>query len=269
MMNRKGSITVFLTLAGLLIFALVGTLVETARFGVCADHAARTLRTCGEGLLTEYSRPLQKQYGLFFMEQRGTPYEKVISRYAKSTMEASAGRMDMLQGTFSEIKVLEKYCAGDDGAAAVGKEITAYMKRSLAKDAWEKFRKKKEQVQKGEEMAEELDETAKEQEQLAELDDLLLELIRLIDGIVVNNGRIRCENDFMKCFSLKKKPEGNDYGITEAAVWKKMKEKLDLTPADWSSMQIPVFREKLKRVIQVTEQAEKRENNCEKNIHIL
>lgn len=255
MNNREGSITVFLTLTGLLIFALMGTLVETARFGVCANHAARTLRTSAEGLLTEYSRPLQKQYGLFFMEQRGTPYETVISRYAADTMEASGGKMDMLQGVFNEISVQERYCAGDDGAAAVGKEITAYMKNGIARDALDKFQKKRDQVQKGETVAADIDETAQKQEELAGLDDLLLDLIKLVDGIVVNNGNIRCENDFMKCFSRREDPQGKDYGIQEAVVWKKIKDKLDTTPASWNTMSVPVFRERIRRVIRVTRQA--------------
>ena len=79
MARKKGSITVFLSLTGILIFALIGTLVETARYTACSNHAARTLRLAAEGLLTEYSRPLYEHYGLFFLESEGTPFETVIS----------------------------------------------------------------------------------------------------------------------------------------------------------------------------------------------
>ena len=78
MRRLTGSITVFLSLVFLLVFALFGTLLETARYTVCKNHAARTLRTGAEGLLSEYNRPLYEHYGLFFIEKGGTPYEQVI-----------------------------------------------------------------------------------------------------------------------------------------------------------------------------------------------
>ena len=78
MRRLTGSVTVFLSLVFLLIFALFGTLLETARYMVCKNHAARTLRTGAEGLLSEYNRPLYEHYGLFFIEKGGTPYEQEI-----------------------------------------------------------------------------------------------------------------------------------------------------------------------------------------------
>ena len=71
MRRLTGSITVFLSLVFLLVFALFGTLLETARYTVCKNHAARTLRTGAEGLLSEYNRPLYEHYGLFFIEKAG------------------------------------------------------------------------------------------------------------------------------------------------------------------------------------------------------
>lgn len=95
MRRLTGSITVFLSLVFLLIFALFGTLLETARYTVCKNHAARTLRTGAEGLLCEYNRPLYEHYGLFFIEKGGTPYEQVIGRYAGDTISAAdKGEMD-------------------------------------------------------------------------------------------------------------------------------------------------------------------------------
>ena len=95
MRRLTGSITVFLSLVFLLVFALFGTLLETARYTVCKNHAARTLRTGAEGLLSEYNRPLYEHYGLFFIEKGGTPYEQVIGRYAGDTISAAdKGEMD-------------------------------------------------------------------------------------------------------------------------------------------------------------------------------
>ena len=97
MASSKGSITVFLSLTAILIFALLGTLVETARYTVCKNHVLRTLQTAAEGLLTEYSRPLYEQYGLFFIESEGTPYTDVMAKYIGDTTEAAAkGNKDFL-----------------------------------------------------------------------------------------------------------------------------------------------------------------------------
>ena len=99
----------FLSLVFLLVFALFGTLLETARYTVCKNHAARTLRTGAEGLLSEYNRPLYEHYGLFFIEKGGTPYEQVIGRYAGDTISAAdKGEMDFLDGGIDDIQVKNK-----------------------------------------------------------------------------------------------------------------------------------------------------------------
>ena len=122
----RGSITVFLSLICLLIFALFGTLLETARYTVCKNHAARTLRTSTEALLTEYSRPLYDHYGLFFIENSGTPYEQVIGNYAGDTLAAAEkGDMDFLEGGLEEVRGTSQIELGDDGANALQKEVNA------------------------------------------------------------------------------------------------------------------------------------------------
>lgn len=113
MRRLTGSITVFLSLVFLLVFALFGTLLETARYTVCKNHAARTLRTGAEGLLSEYNRPLYEHYGLFFIEKGGTPYEQVIGRYAGDTISAAdKGEMDFLDGGIDDIQVKNKVYLG-------------------------------------------------------------------------------------------------------------------------------------------------------------
>lgn len=262
MASREGSITVFLTVAGMLIFALLGTLVETARFGVCANHAARTLRTSAEALLTEYKKPLYEHYGLFFIEQEGTPYETVIARYAGDTMEAATkGKMDLLKGVFKEIRIKEKVCAGDDGAKALGEEITAYMKRKLVKKQWEKFKQKTGRMYETEKQAQQIEHTVDEQRELASLNISVLELMKLVDGISVNGGQIRAAPCFIKMFSLMEKPEAKDFGVTHAGVFKKMKTRLDTTLANWDAAKADSFLKKTEQVLAITKQAVREAEN--------
>lgn len=206
--------------------------------------------------MTEYSRPLYENYGLFFMEQEGTPYETVIARYAGDTMEAAGkGRMDLLKGAFREIRIKDKVCAGDNGAEAFGKEITAYMQRKLVKNQLEKFTKKTASLQKTQKQAQEIEKKVEEQRELADLNVSVLELMALIDGISVRNGKLYAGTYFVKMFSLSEKPKAKDFGISNDAVFGAMKKRLDKTPANWDKMQVNHFLERLGKVSDLTKQA--------------
>lgn len=206
--------------------------------------------------MTEYSRPLYENYGLFFMEQEGTPYETVIARYAGDTMEAAGkGRMDLLKGAFREIRIKDKVCAGDNGAEAFGKEITAYMQRKLVKNQLEKFTKKTASLQKTQKQAQEIEKKVEEQRELADLNVSVLELMALIDGISVRNGKLYAGTYFVKMFSLSEKPKAKDFGISNDAVFRAMKKRMDKTPANWDEMQVNHFLERLGKVRDLTKQA--------------
>lgn len=255
MIRRKGSITVFLSLAGLLVFALLGTLVETARCNVCDNHAARTLRTSAEGLLTEYSRPLYEHCGLFFLEEGGTPYEQVIGGYAGDTL-ASSGRGDMnfLEGNLTEVEISDKVYLGDDKAAALQKEINQYMGRIVTKEELQKFLNQSKEFAGLEEEAGQIEETVKQEQELAQLDERLLELMKWIDGISVSNGKVNCQKEFVKMFAIRE-IKGQNFGVTEGAVWKKMKEHIDASTYTWEISSKATFLARVKRVKELTKKA--------------
>lgn len=254
--RRKGSITVFLSLTGILIVALLGTLLETARYTVCANHAARTTRTAVEGLLSEYNRPLYDHYGLFFLESCGMAYEKVIAGYIGDTFEAAEkGDMDFLTGELRQLEVTEKTYVGDREAAPLQEEIVQYMARSLTKKQLNKFLKKSEDVSTGEQTAKEIEDSVEEQKEEAELDEQLIELMKLIDGISVSSkGKVSCAKQFVKMFVVNEK-KGQDFGITESLVWKKMKKRLDDTPVNWDEMNQSEFKKNVSSVLKITEKA--------------
>lgn len=255
MRRRMGSVTVYLSLTGILLFALFGTLIETARYTVCENHAARTLRTSSEGLLTEYSRPLYDQYGLFFLESSGTPYEQVIGRYAGDTMEAAQkGDMDFLEGSVSGIEVKGRVYSGDNGAAALQKEINQYMGRIITKEQLSRFLKDAEELGQIENAAGEIEETVKRQEEVAKLDVRLLELMRLVDGISVTDGKITCEKEFIKMFITKEK-KGQNFSVTEGVVWEKMKPHMDERTRTWDIKDKTGFLARVGRVRELTEKA--------------
>ena len=257
MVRKRGSITVFLSLAGILIFALLGTLLETARYTACGNHAARTLRTASEALLSEYSLPLYENYGLFFLESEGKPYEEVMAAYVGTSLEkAKKGTMDFFTGQTNEIQVTEKTYVGDNGAKPLQKEITQYMARKITSEQLKKFLNQSQKVAETEKQAEDIEKTVEEQKEAAELDEEFLKLMEQVDGITVSNGKICCANEFVKMFVTGKKQSGS-FGITENMVWEKMKKKLDDTPKNWEKLRAKEFSSRVKRVRKLTEDAMK------------
>ena len=255
MASSKGSITVFLSLTAILIFALLGTLVETARYTVCKNHVLRTLQTAAEGLLTEYSRPLYEQYGLFFIESEGTPYTDEMAKYIGDTTEAAAkGDKDFLAGHLMSLVVIDKTYSGDNKAAALRQEITDYMGREVTKESLDKLLGKSSQLQNIEEQAKRMEETVEKEKEEAKMDRQLLELMRLVDGISVTNGKVSCCRDFVKCFATREK-KGQNFSVTEPVVWEKMKPQVDERTRTWKITGKADFLVKISRVKQITEKA--------------
>lgn len=245
----------FLSLSGLLIFALLGTLVETARYTVCRNHTARTLRMAAQGLLTEYNRPLYEHYGLFFIESEGTPYQQVIADYMGDTLEASQkGNKDFLAGHLTDLQIMEKTYIGDYEAAPLQEEIVEYRKRVATKDSIDKLLKKKTELQGIDQETERLEQEVKRQKEEAKQDQQVLELMKLVDGISVKNGRIHCRENFAKCFAVKE-VKGQNYSVSEVSVWKKMKSKIDVTPQTWNFHDKAKFLAKLRKVKEITGRA--------------
>lgn len=259
-MNReKGSITVFLTLVSVLILALLGTLVETARFTACKNHGARTLRTASEALLTEYSRPLYENYHLFFLESAGTPYEKVIADYANDSLS-----VPMLSGEMNSVEVENITYLGDDGAEALQKEINTYMSRKVTKAQLEKVLTQSKKLGEIDSQAKEIEETIQEEKEVAQLDMQVLELMKLIDGVTVVNGVPRCENAFVKMF-VTEKVQGQNFSITEPVVWNVVKEKLDDTTSVWENWNTDAFYQRVVKVRQITESAMEKSKQLKMN----
>lgn len=234
MLRQKGSITVFLSLIFLLIFALFGTLLETARYDICKNHAKRTLRIGAEGLLTEYNRPLYEHYGLFFIEKEGTAYEQVIGNYAGDTLSAAKeGEMNFFEGAVKDIRVEDYVYLGDNKALALQKQINSYMGRVVTKEQLQKVIASSKDLQKVEKSAKNIEKKVNDQKQAAECYADLLELMKLVDGISVANGKVFCQTEFMKVFATKE-IKGPNFGVTDGVVWKQMKAKLDKSMKDFN-----------------------------------
>ncbi|MCR5691497.1 MAG: DUF5702 domain-containing protein, partial [Eubacterium sp.] len=226
LVRGKGSITVFLSLSGILIFALLGSLLDLARFRVCQNQGERALATATEALMTEYHRGLEDHYGMIFMETCGDSYESVINRYLSHSLEPGGrGRTSFLRQQLTDLKVVERQYAGDLEALGVQREISAMMLRKLTKEQLEKFKSKADKLAKTEKEGEKIEKKLEDEREAAESEVDLLELMELVDGIQIKKGKIHCQEDFLKMFATGKKKAQN-FGVNQKEVWKKMKEKL-------------------------------------------
>ena len=219
---RQGSVTVFFSLVGILIVALLGTLVETARYTACAQHGKRTLQMGCDALLTEYSKPLYDRYRLFAIEDTGETFESVIARYMNSTFEEKQGYMNFFQGSVDEVAVTDKQYLGDDNAKDLQEQINAYMKCEIVKGQQKETVEKWKPNQKSEELAKKTEEDIEQLQKEASLDTELLKLMDYVDGIVLVRGKIQCKKKFVKMF-FRKGSSAAEYGVLDPKVWKKMK----------------------------------------------
>lgn len=222
----RASISVFFSLTLVVILALLGTMVEVGRGKVCQVHGRRTLRSAADSLLTEYSLPLYQEYRLFLLEDVGKPFEKSIAEYAADTLEPGSifpVRTDLFDLALTDLVVEGKTYVGDQDCRALKEQITSYMKRVIAADAFKVFQKAMASAKSLGSSADGLEQKAKEEKQAAELDTKLLTLMGLIDGVSVSEGGVHGRKYFVKMFCTSEK-RAESLGITEASVWKAVQE---------------------------------------------
>lgn len=94
---KKAEITVFLSMVLLLIFALVGTMIEGARISAAKAIIEQTLSLSMESILGEYSLPLMEEYHLFFLdtgygkpEKEAQQIETKMKDYMEATFDSKA-----------------------------------------------------------------------------------------------------------------------------------------------------------------------------------
>ena len=216
----------FLSMAGLLVLALLGTMVETARFTLCENQGERGLFCATESLLAEYSRPLEKQYGLFGLESGGEAYETSIARYLSYGLEPGGEHITSFLAQQNQgINIEKKEYMGDHKAGILQEQIEGKMLRKAVKEGLKNFLSKTQQVTESETKAAQIEDQVEQEKKEASNSQELVKLMRLIDGIYIRNGKVCCEKYFMKMFAAGA-VKSQKFGVHEKAVWEKMKKKI-------------------------------------------
>lgn len=210
--NQEGSITVFLSLILLLILAIVMTTVEATRVNVAKLYSERAFMTAMDSVLAEYYLPLFTEYHIFALDG-GYGADTIQKESIRTKLE------DYMEYTFEPNKDL--YALEDDipisnfnifdiqtrnleikqmntimdfgGNLFVGQAVS-YMKYQEIGMGLENFLQKLSIMKDTKVTQTVLSEKQKAEESLYSIDKGILDLMRLIDGISINENGIKTDS---------------------------------------------------------------------------
>lgn len=129
-MRAKGSITVFLSLALILIIALAGSLLESARVTVAREIALDDSYLAMQNILAEYQRELWRDYHILFVDASGLQGEegavKLGNTYLSKMLKIGKGDYIGAEADFTEIGFKENLT--ENNCYYFAKQAAAYMK---------------------------------------------------------------------------------------------------------------------------------------------
>ena len=238
----SGEITVFLSMLLLLILALVGTSLESARIGVGRSYADRSVQNAMDSLFTEYCNKLWEDYHLFFIEgEKSEEHDKEyiknqIYYYLKDTFDVKKdkndilGKMDLLDMEIGQVEVENIVRATDYEGELFLNEILEYSKYQVDEIFLLEGQEAVKSLEEVNSVIKVVEKQMEVEEKMAEVNRELLEFISVIEGISVGkmgieykkNGMLKTETYFVKKFC----PNGitkTNVGVDNEIVWKSLR----------------------------------------------
>ena len=133
-MRARGSITVFLSLALILVIALIGSLLESSRVTVAREIALDNSYLATQNLLAEYQRELWNDYHILFVDVAELGGEegsiKIGNSYLSKMLPSGKGDYIGAVADFTEIGFKENLT--ENNCYYFAKQAAAYMKYGMA-----------------------------------------------------------------------------------------------------------------------------------------
>lgn len=238
-----GEITIFLSFTLILLLALLGTVLESARLSTAKCKADRLVDNSMNYVFTQYCRPLWKDYHLLFLE--GDKSEKLFKertislleecesftlKNTKNELNSSDFNLLLLNKLKTEIKDI--IYAGDLKGEIFGHEVLEYMKYQL-KETDEKERKEViKDISKLNNTFDVIDKQLKAEKQMGKWNQIMLHIISNIEGLSIGKngiqktwyGRIKTEKVFIKQL-CPAQITSNTVGIHNNKIWNSLKGK--------------------------------------------
>ena len=126
---RKGSVTIFSSLAMILVAAMLFSLLEITRF--CEIERLSQLQTelAVEAVFANYSTVLWEEYHLLACDTEGT--EELLTRYGNSRYDDKTPTVNLLQFQVDKVSVKGYTRLTDYDGKAYAKAVSAYMQKNI------------------------------------------------------------------------------------------------------------------------------------------
>lgn len=281
-----GEITVFLSFILILLLAMLGTVLESARLSAAKCKSDRILDNSMNYVFTQYCRPLWNDYHLLFLEGENSKEaeKEQLIKYLESCEndslyyddEKSKFQLDLLSLNKLRSEIENIIYSDDMKGEIFGHEVTQYMKYQLIEKEEKERKQIMEDISQLNHVFDVIDKQLKAEKQMGKWNQIMLQIIRNIEGISVSKngiqktwkGKIKTETVYIKQL-CPAQPSQNLVGINNNEIWNSLRGKY-INPISMLE-KIEKKLHDLDRARREREEQEKKKEEIEnkKNLHNL
>ncbi len=261
---KKGSSTVFLALVFTVIMMLFTAVCALLCYKAEKTNIKRNLDIAVESEFGRFYRPLFDDYRLlYYMDSDEDIFDADVLSYFMKNQEETPGILRLKpSGFYTE----EKSYAADDKCSNVLEQMTEGIVYTLGEDAVNSmYEKIKERLNVSEKNDKVLDKASDESSDIAEdayTEERVIKLLRLVEGVYIDKGRLKCEKLYVKCGAAGEISQASS-GIDSPLVWETVKsskwsitdELKKLKDNDVSGVRFKGFLKKIGELYEVTKKA--------------
>ncbi len=185
--DLNGGITIFLSIIMLFIFALIGTLVESARVSAANIRLAQTTRISINSVFSEYAEEVFRDYGIFLLWKDENEIITEVSKYLNKNINYKDDFIqksnDLLGIRINQIKLSDVKYASNHRGEDMANQIYDYMKYRIAGDAIDLLLEKCNLLSQGEKVQEFFDKINDCTEKFNRIEESVADIKKKVDQI--------------------------------------------------------------------------------------
>lgn len=213
-MKWKGSITVFISLIMIVVLALVGTLIDLARFQVSKSFVDRGTLNALETEFTKYNKELYEDYHIFLMEQNKDINAMDANEFLTSIQDYLLYSFDPNQcvtvlgkeipvDSYSLLDIQVEDCSIDDTVMITDykgslflDEVKQYMKYQVGADGIKELFSKTKAIDSSKSAMRAVTKKLETEEKVAKMSKKVIELIEEVEGLLYKDGQLSVTEDY-------------------------------------------------------------------------
>ncbi len=222
---KKGSVTVFLVMIFSVLLLLLVAAISLLCYQAEKTNVDRTLNVAVEAEFSKFYRPLFERYGLFYYIE--TDEEEIPANIMSYFMKNQEGISRMLKVEPEHLSVVDKNYAIDYGAVNVYNQMSQGIVYTLGEEAVndvlgnleDNINTQNDSNNINNEVREEYDSL----EKAADVDRDVLALLKLVEGITIDESGIQCSEYYVKK-GIPGTPDAANAGVDSVKVWEEVSE---------------------------------------------